>query len=159
MALHPEVRTFLDTRRQTDPGIDYGRIGAAELRAGFAIPARPAPAETESLRIEGRHIPTRGQSYGRHIARVRRLFVRANSQPLPLNQRHKYLQGEHHSPPQLQVCPFGVTDKQVCGQSAIRIVCWGRPSFAIDYGPDQFPGHATCQHLFSGSHRAGDPLA
>ncbi|OQP80489.1 hypothetical protein IA54_000080 [Xanthomonas phaseoli pv. syngonii LMG 9055] len=59
MALHPEVRAFLDARRLTDPGIDYGRIGAAELRAGFAIPASPASPGTESLRIKGLHIPTR----------------------------------------------------------------------------------------------------
>lgn len=57
MVLHPEVRAFPDIRRQTDPGIDYGRIGAAQLRAGFAIQASPASPGAESLRIEGRRIP------------------------------------------------------------------------------------------------------
>ncbi|UQP97331.1 alpha/beta hydrolase [Xanthomonas arboricola pv. juglandis] len=59
MALHPQVRAFLDARNQADPGIDYLRISATELRAGFAIPASPAPAGTELLRVEDRCIPTR----------------------------------------------------------------------------------------------------
>ena len=34
-------------------------------------------------------------------------------------------------------------DKQVCGQCAMRIVCWGRVGFAFDYCSDQLQGHAT----------------
>jgi hypothetical protein len=41
----------------------------------------------------------------------------------------------------------------------MRIVCWGRIGFAFDYCSDQLQGHATCQHLFPGSRRAGEPSA
>ena len=41
----------------------------------------------------------------------------------------------------------------------MRIVCGAAPGSAFDYGPDQLPGHMSCQHLFPGSHQAGEPLA
>src|SRR3546814_7856912 len=33
-------------------------------------------------------------------------------------------------------------DKQVCGQCAMRIVCWGRVGFAFDYCSDQLQGRS-----------------
>ncbi|AKC78387.1 hypothetical protein XB05_06335 [Xanthomonas arboricola] len=78
MTLHPQVRAFLDARDQADPGIDYRRISAAELRAAFAIPANPPPAGTGSLRVEDRRVPTGAGDISA------RLYVPAASGPQPV---------------------------------------------------------------------------
>ncbi|AJE23947.1 alpha/beta hydrolase [Azotobacter chroococcum] len=64
MPLHPQIKTFLDERNSADPGIDYTSISAPELRERFAIPGGPAPAGTESVRIEDRLIPVRSGEIG-----------------------------------------------------------------------------------------------
>lgn len=78
MTLHPQVRAFLNAHNKADPGIDYRRISATELREVFAIPAYPASPGTEALRLEERRLPTRAGDVSA------RLYVPPASGPQPV---------------------------------------------------------------------------